>query len=78
MKKTLRKIWNGWKRFAKKFAQVQSEIILFIFYYLLFTPYGLLLKIFGHDPLQIRKRKTSTWKRTDPAQFDLEKLKRQS
>ncbi len=71
-------MWRGWKRFARKFAQVQAEIILFLFYFLIFTTYGVLLDVFGHDPLKIRKRKDSTWNEPEPRPFDLEKLRRQS
>jgi len=78
MKRILQKIWRGWKRFARKFGQVQAEIILFLFYFLIFTPYGIFLKSLGHDPLKIRERQDSTWQNLEPRPFDLEKLKRQS
>jgi hypothetical protein len=71
-------IWEGWKKFARGFARVQAEIILFLFYFLIFTPYGLILKLFGHDPLNIRGKKASTWRDHEKTEFDPEKLRRQS
>ncbi len=72
------KIWGGWKKFARAFARVQAEIILFLFYFLIFAPYSLILKLFGHDPLNIRKKNTSTWRDYKMTEFNPEKLKRQS
>lgn len=78
MKKFFGKIWSGWKKIALVIARVNAEIILFIFYFLIFTPYGLILKLFGHDPLRLRTRNLREWIRYEPQEFDLEKLKRQS
>jgi hypothetical protein len=78
MKQFWRKIWNGWKRFARILGAVQAEIILFLFYFLIFVPFGLILKLFGFDPLHIRRRKTGNWQTAEIGAFDPEKGTHQS
>ena len=78
MKKFLSKIWSGWKRFAHILGRVNTEIILFIFYYLIFTPFGAVLKLFGYDPLEIRGKGNSGWHEVKIGEFDQEKGSHQS
>lgn len=78
MKKILNSIWNGWKKFGRLLGRVNTEIILFIFYFLIFTPVGLISMIFRHDPLNLRLKKKSNWNDVTIGPFDIEKAKRQS
>ena len=78
MKNILSKIWAGWKKFAHILGRVNTEIILFLFYFLIFTPFGLAAKLFGHDPLNKRKRGQSNWRETSSGEFDREKASHQS
>ena len=78
MKKILSKIWAGWKKFAHLLGRVNTEIILFLFYFLIFTPFGLLTKLFGHDPLNRKIRGNSTWREVKIGKFDQEKASHQS
>ena len=47
-------LWQGWKRIAHKIGEFQSRLILSVFYYVLFAPFALGVKLFS-DPLQIKK-----------------------
>jgi len=78
MKKSLSKIWAGWKKFAHILGRVNTEIILFLFYYLIFTPFGLATKLFGFDPLSKKGRGKSGWQEVNIGEFDQEKASHQS
>ncbi|HDL02497.1 MAG: hypothetical protein DRP46_13855 [Candidatus Zixiibacteriota bacterium] len=78
MKKFLSKIWSGWKRFAHILGRVNTEIILFLFYYLVFTPFGAALKLFGYDPLGSKVKGDSGWREVKIGEFDPEKASHQS
>jgi hypothetical protein len=51
-----------WMRFAFALGYINSRIILTIIYFLVFVPYGLISRLFGRDPLQLREKgKDSYW-----------------
>ena len=78
MKRFFAKIWAGWKRFALALARVQLEVILFVFYYVIFTPFGFIMRLFRHDPLQVSIEKESTWQKADIGEFNPEQARHQS
>jgi hypothetical protein len=78
MSNATHKIWAGWKKFALAFAGIQAEIILFLFYFLIFTPYGFLLKVFRFDPLKLRLKNGTSWRDVKIGRYDKEKARRQS
>lgn len=78
MKSFLNKIWSAWKKFARAFARVQLEIILFVFYFLIFTPFGLVMKLFGFDPLRQKLKADTNWQDAEVGAFDRERAKHQS
>jgi hypothetical protein len=81
MKTVLNKFWNGWKRFAHRFARVQTLIFITIFYFLILAPLSALFRLFGWDPLEtkgFKSKKPSGWKPVKDKSPDLSSLKRQS
>lgn len=50
-----KKIWEGWKKIAKKIGDFNSRVILTIFYFIFITPISLPIKI--KDPLGIKNKK---------------------
>lgn len=53
-------VW--WMRLAFALGYVNSRILLTIIYFLVFTPYGFISRLFGRDPLQRRgKQAESYW-----------------
>jgi len=81
VKKVLRKIWAGWKRFAHRLARVQTVILVTLFYFLVITPVGAVLSIFGWDPLAgrtSRRRKTTNWREVRDPEPDFDSMRRQS
>jgi hypothetical protein len=60
----LRSIWNSWKKFGKFVGDIIGRLFLTIFYFTIFAPFGLGVRLFG-DPLAIKKNQPVRWiKRT--------------
>ncbi len=55
-----------WFAFAKRLGRVNSAIVLTITYHLVVTPAGLLWRLFGGDPLELRARRESYWRPVEP------------
>jgi len=78
MMNILRKFWSGWKKFAHRFGMVQTEIILFLFYFLIYVPVGLVLRLIRYDPLRTKLKKKSNWQDAKIGRFDMDKYSHQS
>ncbi len=55
-----RRLWEGWKRIARKIGDFNARVILTLFYFILLFPFAVLLKLFT-DPLEIKKKKHIGW-----------------
>ncbi len=49
-----RRIWEGWKKIARKIGDFNARVILTIFYLVLLMPFAIMVKLFT-DPLEIKK-----------------------
>lgn len=60
---SLKYIYRFWMHLGIAIGWINSRIILFIIYYLVITPIGLLAKLFGKDflSLKIEENKRSYW-----------------
>lgn len=57
-----RRFHVAWMQLAGILGYVNSRILLFLLFYLVITPYGLISRLVGRDPLNRRsKAKTSYW-----------------
>ena len=65
-----------WTLFGGKFGAINNTLILALFYILFVVPFGLVMHIFGRDPLK-RKTKANeeTYWSTPPRQLDQTTLK---
>jgi Saxitoxin biosynthesis operon protein SxtJ len=67
-----------WMRAAAVLGHVNSRVLLTLMYYLVFTPYGLVSRLFGRDPLRRRGRaQESYWverKQTRQSKEQFERL----
>ena len=71
----LNKIWMG---FGLVLGAIVSPIILGALFFLMFTPIGLILRIFGRDELLIKpSKKASYWRIKDDKEFKSEVFKHQ-
>jgi hypothetical protein len=59
----LRPVYIGWMRFAQVLAWFNTRLILGVFFYLILTPAGVIMRIFGKDPLsrKIDRNAKSYW-----------------
>ena len=68
----------AWMRLAVALGHVNSRVLLTLMYYLVFTPYGLVSRLVGRDPLRRRgKAGESYWterKRTRQEREQFERL----
>ena len=55
-----RRLWQGWKRVARKIGDFNARVILTIFYFILLMPFALLVRLFT-DPLEIKKKAHKGW-----------------
>jgi hypothetical protein len=56
----LRKIWQAWKRIGQFIGDAIGRVVLTVFYFTLFMPFGLGVRLFG-DPLAIRSQDRGKW-----------------
>ena len=56
----LRKVWQAWKRFGQFMGDLIGRLVLTVFYFTLFMPFGLGVRLFG-DPLAIRPLSRAKW-----------------
>jgi hypothetical protein len=74
---TLRYLWEGWKRIARKIGDVQARIILTVFYIFVVGPFALAIRWFG-DPLAIKDGAHKGWRlRTSSEPVSLERAYQQ-
>jgi hypothetical protein len=57
---SLRKIWHAWKRFGQFLGDLLGRTVLTIFYFTLFVPFALIVRLFM-DPLALRPRSATKW-----------------
>jgi hypothetical protein len=69
---------EAWMRLASALGYVNSRVLLTLMYYLVLTPYGLVMRLAGRDPLRRRgERGESYWverKTTRQAREQFERL----
>jgi len=75
----LKPLYVAWMKFAFVLGWINTRIILIIVFYLVITPVGLLLKLFGKDILDIKidKTKESYWTVKEKKQFSSQDYERQ-
>ena len=56
----LQKFWHAWKRFGQFMGDLIGRLVLTVFYFTLFMPFGLGVRFFG-DPMALRPTSPSKW-----------------
>ncbi len=59
----LQRIWAGWKRFGHFMGDLLGRVVLTIFYFTIFLPFGLITTLLG-DPLDMKKKAPQWHQRT--------------
>ncbi|PIQ90412.1 MAG: hypothetical protein COV71_04105 [Candidatus Omnitrophica bacterium CG11_big_fil_rev_8_21_14_0_20_41_12] len=77
--KLLKPLYIFWMRLALVLSWVNTRLILFLLFYLIFTPIGLIIKILRIDLLdrKIDKTKGTYWKDKEKKEFGLASYERQ-
>ena len=71
----LRKVWEGWKRFGQFMGDFIGRLVLTVFYFTLFMPFGLGVRFFS-DPLAIGPGSRSKWLERTTRDLTLEDSRR--
>ncbi|MFN0157105.1 MAG: SxtJ family membrane protein, partial [Bacteroidota bacterium] len=68
----LRPIYIGWMKFAFVLGWINTRILLGVFFYLIITPTGLLMRLFGKDFLseKLNKNVRTYWIKREPTELD--------
>jgi hypothetical protein len=73
----LRRLWEGWKRVAKRIGDVQARLLMTVFYFVCLAPFGFAVR-WGSDPLAIKPGSPRGWcARIAGAGPELERARRQ-
>lgn len=72
-------IFKAWMKVAHLISKIISSIILGLFFYLIISPVGIVMKCFGRDPLSRKWKKddNSYWIKRDPKLSDPKRIERQ-
>ncbi len=73
---TLKKIWEGWKAFGRFLGNLLARIVLSIFYFTVFVPFGLGVRLFS-DPLHIKTSPDNFWRPRSTHDQKLDEVLRQ-
>lgn len=73
----LRPVYIGWMKFAFLLGWVNTRLILGLFFYLILTPVGLVMRLFGRDPLgrTFDRKADSYWVKRTSAEFKQERYR---
>ena len=72
----LKKFWEAWKAFGRFMGNIVGRVVLSVFYFTVFVPFGLGVRAFS-DPLQIKTRPESLWRPRVTADQTLAEAERQ-
>jgi hypothetical protein len=56
----LSRLWARWKVIARKIGDVQSRLLLCVFYFVVLAPFGVAVRMLS-DPLRLRRQDISHW-----------------
>ena len=73
---TLSRIWQAWKRIAQVIGDFIGRIVLTVFYFTIFMPFGLGMRLFS-DPLMIKLKINKHWLERTTRDLSLEDVRRQ-
>ena len=72
----LKPVYIIWMRFAFILGWINTRLILIILFYLVFTPLGLLMRLFKFDLLEIKNKGITYWKKKEKIDFNISNYER--
>jgi hypothetical protein len=73
---TGKKFWEGWKGFGHFIGNLIARLVLTIFYFTVFVPFGLGVRLFS-DPLHLKQRPSAFWRSRQTGDQNLKEVSRQ-
>jgi hypothetical protein len=74
----MRRLWQGWKKVARKIGDFNARVILTFFYFIFFSPFALAVRLFT-DPLTIKHKSAPSWgSKTQAEETLMEQARKQS
>jgi hypothetical protein len=58
--KVLNRIWAGWKKYGQMIGDFIARLVLTLFYFTIFLPFGVGVRLLG-DPLGLRRGEEIKW-----------------
>jgi len=74
----MKPVYTAWMIFAFAFGWINTRVLLGVFFYIVITPLGLILRLTGKDLLdeKIDRRAGSYWIQRERKKFDRDRLER--
>lgn len=73
---TLAKLWKLWKQFGQLLGDLMARLVLTLFYFTLFAPFALIVRLF-QDPLRLKaSHEVSHWQKREMAEPNLNEARR--
>jgi hypothetical protein len=73
----LKTVWETWKIVARKIVDFQARLILSLFYFLILSPFALVLR-WRSDPLTMKARSSRGWQSVrEPERAGMERAQKQ-
>ena len=72
----LSRAWQTWKRIAQVIGDFIGRIVLTIFYFTIFMPFGLGIRLLS-DPLMIKRKNNKHWLERTTRDLTLDDVRRQ-
>ena len=73
---TVQKMWEGWKGFGHFIGNLLARLVLTIFYFSVFIPFGIGVRLFS-DPLRIKTPPSPQWVSRQTGDQNLKEVSRQ-
>ena len=71
----LRHVWDVWKQFGKVLGDFVGRVVMTIFYFTFFLPFGLASRLF-RDPLECKDIDDVHWSPRSPEEVSIKKAQR--
>lgn len=59
---SLRPVYKAWMKVGETLGFINSRIILFIFFYLILVPMGMVIRLFGFDPMRRKHEDSASYR----------------
>jgi hypothetical protein len=77
MKNGLERLWQAWKRFGQFMGDIVGRVVLTLFYFTIFMPFGLGVRLLG-DRLDMKGWMSPTWTKRETRDLDMKDVRRQA